>query len=238
MYKYTHYLEHYAHASPLRHWNASFKAAFSIAVLFLCLWLDSIPVSLWVILSMAAIAVAGAGVKPGEYVRIMGIPLFFLVSGGIGLWFVNGEILQVLHVTLRSLSAVSAFYFLVLSTPVSGIVAILDRCHTPGMLTSLMYLLYRYIFILTETWQDMHAAARSRLGYVDYRTSIRTFGAVGGNLLVVSMQRADQCYNAMESRCFTGEIRFLEEHTKCGLGEWAFAVLYLASVAVVRGLFG
>lgn len=101
-----------------------------------------------------------------------------------------------------------------------------------------MYLLYRYIFILLRVWQDMHMAARSRLGYVDYKTSLHTFGAVGGNLLAASMKRADQCYTAMESRCFAGEIRFLEEHKKCSLWQWAFGVVYLAGVAAVRRLWG
>ena len=77
MHKHTHYLEGYALASPLRHWDPSFKAAFSMTVLILCLWFDSIPVSIWIILSMAVIAAIWGRVKPAEYLQLLGIPLFF-----------------------------------------------------------------------------------------------------------------------------------------------------------------
>lgn len=232
------YMEQYAYASGLRHSNAALKTAFSAAVLVLCLVLDSVPVSVFVILSMMAVTVGAGGVKLRDYISLLAIPLFFIVFGGAALIFTTGDAVQAAEVTLRAIGAVSAFYFLLLSTPVSDILAVLRKCHVPGIMIELMYLIYRFIFVLTDVWNSMNTAAQSRLGYVDYRTSLHTFGRIAGNLLVLSMRRADAFYDAMESRCYAGELCFLEETERCRPYEWAAAVTYLCVLVGIRRLVG
>ena len=56
----------------------------------------------------------------------------------------------------------------------------------------------------------MKDAAASRRGYSGFARSIRTTGSVYGNLLATSFRRSGACFDAMESRCYDGEIRFLE----------------------------
>jgi cobalt/nickel transport system permease protein len=60
----------------------------------------------------------------------------------------------------------------------------------------------------------MRNSAASREGYCDYRTSIRTFGGIVGNMLIVSMKKASAYYTAMEARCYDGELLFLEDEKK------------------------
>jgi cobalt/nickel transport system permease protein len=57
----------------------------------------------------------------------------------------------------------------------------------------------------------MRISAESRLGFCDYRTSLKSFANIAGNLLIVSLQRAGNYYDAMESRCYDGALLFLEE---------------------------
>ena len=52
-------------------------------------------------------------------------------------------------------------------------------------------------------------AAASRLGYAGPVRSLRTTGRVYGGLLAHSFRRAQACFDAMESRCYDGGIRFL-----------------------------
>lgn len=232
------YMEQYAYASGLRHSNAALKTVFSVAVLVLCLVLDSVPVSVFVILSMMAVTVGAGGVKLRDYISLLAIPLFFIVFGGAALVFTTGNAGQAAEVTLRATGAVSAFYFLLLSTPVSDILAVLRKCHVPGIMIELMYLIYRFIFVLTDVWNSMNTAVQSRLGYVDYRTSLHTFGKIAGNLFVLSMRRADAFYDAMESRCYAGELCFLEETEKCRLHEWVAVAGYLCVLVGIRRLVG
>ncbi|WWR17102.1 cobalt ECF transporter T component CbiQ [Lachnospiraceae bacterium JLR.KK008] len=232
------HLEQYAYASGLRRRSAALKMVFSLAVLTLCLVLDSLAVSVFVILSMMVITAGIGRVKLREYFSLLGIPLFFVIFGGIALLVTMGSPLRAAEVTLRAVGAVSAFYFLALSTPVGELLAVLRKCHLPGLMIELMYLIYRFIFVLTEVWNHMDTAAQSRLGYVDYRTSLHTFGKVAGNLFVLSMRRADAFYNAMESRCYEGELCFLEKTAKSSLGEWAAAAGYVCVLVLIGRISG
>lgn len=238
MYNHMAFMERYAQASLLRHVSAPLKTGFAVTVLLLCLLSDSIPVSVWVLVSMTAAVTGMGGVKLRDYARLLGVPLFFIIWSGAALLWTTGDGWRALEVSLRAMGAVSALYFWILTTTVSEILAVLRRCHMPGLLTALLYLTYRYIFVLTDVWQDMHMAARSRLGYTDYRTSLRTFGGIGSNLLALSLKRADDSYRAMESRCYDGDIRFLETEQTGRFRDRAFAAGYVIVTLALWRLCG
>ena len=60
----------------------------------------------------------------------------------------------------------------------------------------------------------MKDSAASRLGYRGLKRSLRTTGLVYGGLLANSFRRAGACFDAMESRCYTGQIAFLTPKKK------------------------
>ena len=82
--------------------------------------------------------------------------------------------------------------------------------HVPKLVIELMNMIYRYIFILMDTQAKMKNSAESRLGYCDFKTAVYSFGHSMSNLFVVSMKRASQYYDAMEARCYDGDLLFLE----------------------------
>ena len=88
----------------------------------------------------------------------------------------------------RALGAVSCLYFLSLSTTLPEILSVLRKARVPAGVTELAVLIYRYIFILLSACHAMRDAAASRLGYSGFRRSIRTTGAVYGNLLAASAE--------------------------------------------------
>lgn len=104
---------------------------------------------------------------------------------------------------------VGCLYFLSLSTPVPELLDALRRARVPEVVGDLAVLIYRYIFILFATFRSMRDAAASRLGYAGPVRSLRTTGRVYGGLLAHSFRRAQACFDAMESRCYDGGIRFL-----------------------------
>ena len=100
-------------------------------------------------------------------------------------------------------------YFLSTTTPMPQLIEILRRWKLPELVIELMYLIYRYLFVLLSCQRRMTIAATVRLGYHGLGRSVTTAGKIGGNLLAASFRRSRACYDAMEARCYDGRLAFL-----------------------------
>lgn len=225
-------IDYYAYSSAIRRWSPYYKAAFSAACLILCIAYNSLCVSVTVILAMAFVSVCLGRIPLRRYLSLLALPLFFMLLGGgaiafgvslqpagqyrlhLGFFYLytaQDSILQALCLMLKALGAVSAMYLLTLSTPASEVIQVLRSLHVPRTILELMSMIYRYIFILMDTQCRMKNAAAARLGYCDYRTALSTFGRTASNLLVVSLKKGSAYYQALASRCYSGELQFLTE---------------------------
>ena len=131
------------------------------------------------------------------------------------------------NLVFKALGAVSALYMMTLTTPLSEIIAVLRKAHVPKLIIELMNMIYRYIFIMIDTHSRMKNSAESRLGYCDFKTSCYSFGQVASNLLVVSLKRGNNYYNALEARCYNGDLQFLEEEKQVKAGQVVMAVIFI-----------
>lgn len=247
-------MDYYAFQSGLNDWNGGYKVLSSILILIWCIALDDIWVSLTVIVTVGMLNVIGNKVPLRRYLELLRIPIAFLVLGCIAIafgfskeplgdynislhWFylylTKADIRKAAELFLKAMGAVSAMYFMSLSTPASELISALRKAHVPKLLVELMNMIYRFIFILTDVQGRMKRAAVSRLGYVDFRTSCGSFGKIAGNLFILSLKKADTYYDAMISRCYDGEIRFLEEEKKVTGIQVVGITAYLASLVLV-----
>lgn len=220
----------YARRSRYFAWSPALKTGGCVLLLVLCVASASPWVPLALALIMAFLTVWG-GIRFHDYLALLSLPAAFLLLSGLALlwdyvpvmdgvaavpfwngWLVVTAVAQVRArlVMARALGAMSCLYFLSLSTTMPEILSVLRRAHVPSVMTELAVLIYRYLFVLLSAYETMQDAAASRLGYSTFARSIRTTGAVYGNLLAASFRRAGACFDAMESRCYDGEIRFLE----------------------------
>ena len=209
--------------------SGTLKTAGCLVLLMLCILSPSPLPPLLLFLVIALLTLLG-GIHLHDYLSLLSLPAAFLLLGGLTLlWeygpdpsgilsFHLGQGFLVLTaaaqkraglVMARALGAVSCLYFLSLSTPVPELLETLRKLKVPEVLLNLAVLIYRYIFILLSTCERMKDAAGSRLGYGSLRQSLLTTGKVYGNLLACSFRRAGACFDAMESRCYDGEVRFL-----------------------------
>ena len=94
------------------------------------------------------------------------------------------------------------------------IINALRNMHLPKLLVELMNLIYRFIFILIESYMNMQNSATSRLGYRNFKTSMTSFGNIASNILIVSLKKANAYYTAMEARCFDGDLNFLQDEKR------------------------
>ncbi len=218
--------------SGLRYENAGEKFAFAVITLCICVMSRSISVSCIVLVVMGALTVFKGGVPVSRYLKLLSVPLAFLLLSTIaimlhiqkepldlfaipvGSWYLTSgqdSFFYAVRLILTALSAVSCLYFLSLTTPVPDILEILRKLHCPKLLIELMLLIYRFIFLLLETASGISISQSCRLGNKDYRTALKSFGMLGSVLMVRAISRSNRLFDAMEARCYDGTIQVLSE---------------------------
>lgn len=249
-------VDYYAYASHMRSWNATFKVIFSMLCLLLCLILNNIYVSIAVILIMGYMTVVIGGLELDHYISMLLIPIVFLLFGSAAIavgfswnpvgqynlnvfgWFYiycsQASLWKASGLIFKALGAVSALYMMTLTTPLSELIVVLRKAHIPKVIIELMNMIYRYIFIMLDTHSRMKNSAEARLGYVDFKTSCYSFGQVASNLLIVSLKRGTDYYNALESRCYNGDLQFLEEEKPIRKTQVAGAAVVVALLILIK----
>lgn len=251
-------IDYYAYHSGMKHWNAGLKVFLGTGTLFLVILLDRIPVSLFVAFTMSAFTLLAGRIPWRAYLHFMTAPLAFMILGSaaIALQFTTlplgflqvrifsfyvcltaGSLGTAAEVFLKALAGMSAMYMMALSTPVNELVLVLKKLHLPKLLLELMNLIYRYIFILFEAAGQMQTAAKSRLGYRNFRRSLTSFAGIAGNLFLIALKKANAYYDALLSRGYDGSLEFLTDEFPAKKWQIALSVIYLGMLPCIRAIF-
>lgn len=176
---------------------AQIPAAVYLKLLLLPLgfWLTSVPALLIGVASMADLATLQSDI-------LQGVPL-----GSIYLYLSLQGLQQAETLFLRALALTTCLYFIVLTVPFVEILRVLRRVGCPSLVTELLALMYRFIFVLAETATELVTAQRSRGGYRTWRLRLRSLGLIAGQLLWRTLENARQLSLGLQSRGFTGELR-------------------------------
>ncbi len=214
------YISKFAKKDPLA------KVIFTFTMLFLCLILNNVFVSIFILIFFAGFTImSNPAVSFIKYIKFMLIPFSFLIMGiipvlislvedeyivilidkfNIGITYQSLE--TPLNLFFRALSAVSITYFLALSTPMVSFFESLYKLRLPKLFISLMELIYRYIFILIDEAAAMYKAQKLRLGYRNFKSSLLCVSELAAMLFIRAYKRADFSYQALLSRGYDGEI--------------------------------
>lgn len=219
--------------SRLRYVNADEKFWFSMLTLIACVGSRSVIVAAIALLATGILTVYKGGIPAARYFHCLTIPLVFvllstlaiifnlshtpgdLFSLCLGQWYFNinrEDLLYAARLISTALAAVSCLYFLSLNTPMPDILDTLRRLHCPRLLIELMLLIYRFIFVLLDISSAISVSQKSRLGNINYRTSLKSFSALAFSLFIRSIKKSGVLYDAMESRCYDGTIHVLSEN--------------------------
>ncbi|MGO5028145.1 cobalt ECF transporter T component CbiQ [Candidatus Agathobaculum pullicola] len=242
-------IDRLAYQSGMGGWNPVFKTTLAVGTLVLCLAADRPAVSVAVIVALAALQKGKGGLPLQDYLGLLLVPLTFLLLGGAAVacdvsaapagdwnlplpWFYlcasADSVRFAAALVLKALGAVSAMYLLALTTTACELVDVLRRAHLPPLLCELMYLIYRFVFVLLDMYGRMRQAAGARLGWRDFRSSCRSFGGTAGNLLVLALRRSRVYADAMTARGYDGDLRFLEEEKPVRGTQIAWMLLFWA----------
>lgn len=235
--------------SRLKNLDPGFKMIFMLLSLAVCMLSENIFTPLYVVVASAVINIAVGGTRPGEYLRLMSIPAVFLLFGTAAIAFsfsrhqigqhyfdlklfyiytTRRDIIMAVKTALKALGAVSSLYMITLSTPPGDMFKTMRRLRVPKLITELTVMIYRFIFILAQVHSEIQMSACSRLGYSNFRASLHTFAAIVSNLFVIALKKSGTYYDALESRCYMGELLFLEEERNLEAKHIVFAAVYFS----------
>ena len=228
-------LEYYSYNSKINSWNPYLKFWYSMVLIILGVILSNIYVSISISFICCFITVFMGKISLKKYIDFFKTPIIFLLisvaiininfsKNIIDFYYFNivdlyiytndENIKKSCILFWRALSGVSSMYMLALSTPLNEIIYVIKKVRTPQIIIELMYLVYRFIFIMRDSYKSMRKSIESRLGFIDYRTSLLSFGKIISNILIVSLRKSNSFYDAMESRFYRGEIIFFLKEKK------------------------
>lgn len=242
-----------AYTNRLRKLPPEHKLLFAIVLLFIT-YFSHIPVQLLIAFWMGIWTVAYAGVPAKLYFRLLSITVGFwltsvpaLVISGVNLahlsqvqadvwhgfvwnnyyiYLSHHGIFQASELAARAIASTACIYFVMLTVPFIEMIHILNRIGCPSLLTELLMLMYRFIFVLLQTANQLWTAQQSRSGYRTWRLWLKSLGLLIGQLLHRTLDNFRQFSLTLESRGFTGEFRVLHSRRYAASKRYSLEALF------------
>lgn len=131
--------------------------------------------------------------------------------------------------------SVGAAVLLVSTSKFSDIAMALRKMGAPEILTTLLLITYRYIFLFADEALSMVQARNMRnFGKEGFIKRIKVVGQMIGTLFLRAFERGEQVYYAMLSRGYVGK---LEIHTKLKIGKTDVVFLCLIFTIILSLIF-
>lgn len=150
----------------------------------------------------------------------------------IGNVSISGGWISMLTLMMKGVFSLMASWLLVATSGIAEICAALRRMHVPSVLVTLLLLTYRYITVLSEEAAIMtdayHLRAPQQKG-IEYSA----WGSFLGQLLLRSMDRADEIWQAMQLRGFNGQFHYADE-IPAGVNDWLMGILIAGLIVFCR----
>ena len=160
-------------------------------------------------------------------------PFFDRTAVWIGNVCVRAGVISMLTLMLKGIFAVLASYLLVATTTLEQICYALQLLHLPRIIVTQIFLTGRYLTLLlaevNRTTQAYALRAPNQKG-VHYKVC----GSLTGQLLLRSIDRANELYESMTLRGYTGDFGYLGAHTHMRSQDLVYLVIWCAVFAVVR----
>jgi cobalt/nickel transport system permease protein len=242
------FLENVAQENGLVGVSPYVKLAVGLGALLLALLSPNWITPLFLALTLGGAILLLARIEPGLYARLLAAPLGFavlsvaavvLVTGGgevywawqplqgIALSVSSGSLSQGALVFSRVLGGMSALFFIALTTPMTELFVVMQRCRVPTSLVNLAMFIYRSIFILADQVEQVMNAQRMRLGYSSPREAVASFGNLCGAAFIASWEAGEDLMRAMDARCYQGRFAMLGESRPLEIRHLATAGAYL-----------
>lgn len=221
-------IDKYAYTNKLSDINPQIKVGIGLVFLIISMITHNmiILLAIMVLMSIAIVGIAKIDLK--NYLKLLRIPIYFLVIGVItnliNISFesksliysfkvfnfymgVSSESLETSkYILLRSMSCVTCVYFFVLTTPFNQLLYLLKRLKISDTIIEISMLVYRFIFIFLEEVMDIKKSQELRLGYIDLKTSYKSIGLLGNLLYKRLMKRYEDMSISLDMKLYDGKF--------------------------------
>jgi cobalt/nickel transport system permease protein len=195
------------------------KSLLAFGMLLIAVAVPSWQDALLVAALMIGATLLCARVVPAVWWKAFTAPLGFLAIGALTLAFqvdVHWHVSLAPHglelagrLAARAFAGVTCLLFLALTTPAADLVAGLRRLRLPSEIAEVALLMYRFLFLLTDTAEAMNAAQTARLGHITYRRHMRSLSLLIANLMPRALARASALEVGLAARGWHGDLRVL-----------------------------
>ena len=145
---------------------------------------------------------------------------------------VTGGVISILTLMLKGVLCLTASFLLMATTSIDRLCGALRQIHVPAFLVTLLLLTYRYVGVMTEELAVMTDAYHLRApGQKGIHHS--AWGSFLGQLLLRSMDRAEELYSSMQLRGFHGAFHYAQVRSG-GVGDWCVFLFCCAAFLVLR----
>ena len=248
-------IDSYAYTNALARTSPATKILFAASMLILSVLSPSPVVPITVFLICLTLTILVAQIPGRFYVDLFIYPLIFAAVSCVfvALFFGNSNpLLQIVFpwfkwtiysngltmaftTFFRVVGAVSAMFFLVLTTSMTDVFISLRKIHIPKVVIEISLLIYRYIFMFMEVASKMNTAQQLRLGQSSWLRRIRSTSLLAGNLFIRTLEQGERTFTAMSARGYDGNIRVLEDQPKASKATLAGILvldIFLALIAL------
>jgi cobalt/nickel transport system permease protein len=256
-------IDTFAYTNRLRQLPPEQKLLFASALLAI-VYCSHAPVQIAITVWISIWTVVYAGIPASIYLRLLSITASFwltslpaIVVNGVSLsqlsliesdiwqgfpwgnyyfYLSHNGIQQAYELAMRAISATACIYFVILTVPFTEILDILRRMGCPVLLMDLLMLMYRFIFVLLRTANELWTAQQSRGGYRTRKLWLKSLGLLVGQLLRRTLENYRQVSLTLESRGFTGDFRVC--HSRRYLPSKRYSLEALFGCGILAALTG
>ncbi|OCR02254.1 cobalt ECF transporter T component CbiQ [Oscillatoriales cyanobacterium USR001] len=229
-----HHLDVYTYSNHLRQISPQQKLWFAIAVILIALMTHPIT-QLLIVVWLGIWTVGYARIPAKVYLNVLMVAGFFLLTsipalaidvvaveqlasvqldqlGGvtIGNWYFfvsHIGLIQAFQIGLRSLACTSCLLFVLFTIPFTDLLQVLRQWRVPILLTELLLLMYRFVFLFLDVVTELQLAQRARGGYRTRQRWMQSVALLVSQLLVRSLQHYQHFTLAMNARGFNGNFQ-------------------------------
>ena len=150
----------------------------------------------------------------------------------VGTVTVSGGVISMITLIMKGIFCLTASFILAATTSMDSICAALRKIRVPSVIVSLLLLTYRYISVMIDEVSVMTTAYKLRApGHKGVHYT--AWGSFLGQLLLRSMDRAQELYSSMLLRGFKGEFPYAEAKP-ARLCDYLFTIIVLALLILCR----